>query len=111
MDIIDKTTEYIKAFDAKDLNTVCNMLDNNITLFDPANPNGILGINDVKAMIKNLFDNTNSLAFTASNIFIDSKKQVSIIEFTLKLDDKVLKGTDIIEWNKGVIKELRAYLY
>jgi hypothetical protein len=28
----------------------------------------------------------------------------------LQLDEKLLKGTDVIEWQDGKMKELRAYL-
>ena len=46
--------------------------------------------------------------FSAKNIYQDG--QTTIIEFILKLDDTVLTGTDIIEWEDNKMKELRAYL-
>ena len=34
----------------------------------------------------------------------------SVIEFVLTLGETVLKGTDVIEWRDGLMREMRAYL-
>jgi ketosteroid isomerase-like protein len=109
MKILRNTEEYVAAFDQKNLDKVAQILTADAKLFDPANPNGIEGRDKIIEMIHGLFSQTKNLSFTAKNIFVDGEN--SIIEFVLKLDDKVLQGVDVIEWRERKIKELRAYLY
>ena len=110
MNLITKTKEYVTAFDKKNIDSIENILSDDVTLFDPANPSGIHGKKEVISMIQNLFSQVSNLEFSARNIFLDNT--TTIIEFNLKLDDKNLQGVDIIEWTMDEkIKELRAYLY
>ncbi len=103
------TKKYIAAFDSKNLSEVSQMLDQEVVLFDPANPNGLFGKEAVVKMIDDLFKQFKKINFVAKNIFFDD--DVAVIEFSLELDEKNLQGVDIIAWNGNKIKELRAYLY
>ena len=101
------TEQYIKAFDNKDINTIASLLMDNFALEDPV-VKRIEGKQDVLNAIEEIFNSCKTLSFQAKNIFQD--KQTTIIEFILKLDETVLMGTDIIEWQGDKMLELRAYL-
>lgn len=110
------TQDYIQAFDKKDLEKIESMLHKDFTLCDPeikkTSPNGLHGKNKCLDVIKNIFNSCKDLTFKAKNIYVC--ENISIIEFSLQLDDLWLEGVDIIEWEKQdgvfVMKALRAYL-
>ena len=101
------TEKYIEAFDSKNLDKCAELFTENFALEDPV-VRRIEGKVEVLKAIKSIFDSCTKLDFSAKNIFQDG--QTTIIEFILKLDDTVLTGTDIIEWENNKMKELRAYL-
>ncbi len=101
------TEKYIEAFDNKDLVKCAELFTDEFALEDPV-VKRIEGKVEVLKAIKSIFDSCTKLDFSAKNIFQDG--QTTIIEFILKLDDTVLTGTDIIEWENNKMKELRAYL-
>lgn len=101
------TKNYIEAFDSKDLDRCAQLFTDEFALEDPV-VKRIEGKIEVLKAIKGIFDSCNILKFNAKNIYEDD--QTTIIEFTLKLDDTNLTGTDIIEWEDNKMKELRAYL-
>jgi len=101
------TKKYIKAFDSKDLEKCAELFTENFALEDPV-VKRIEGKAEVLKAIEGIFNSCNSLAFNAKNIYQDD--QITIIEFILKLDDTILTGVDIIEWEENKMKELRAYL-
>lgn len=101
------TKDYIKAFNAKDLDKCAKLFTNDFSLEDPV-VERIEGKDEVLKAIKGIFDSCDKLSFQAKNVYQDA--QVTIIEFVLKLDDTTLTGTDIIEWEDNKMKELRAYL-
>lgn len=101
------TKKYIEAFDSKDLDKCAELFTNDFALEDPVIKR-IEGKNEVLNAIKGIFDSCTRLEFNAKNIYQDG--QTIIIEFVLKLDNTVLTGTDIIEWEDNKMKELRAYL-
>ena len=103
----DLTKEYIQAFDSKDLDKCSQLFSDDFVLEDPV-VKRIEGKEEVLKAVKGIFDSCTILNFSAKNIYQD--KQTTIIEFVLKLDDNVLTGTDIIEWQDNKMKELRAYL-
>lgn len=103
----DLTKKYIDAFDKKDLNTVSELFINDFALEDPV-VKRVEGKVDVLKAIESIFNSCETLDFSAKNIYIDGN--ITIIEFVLKLDDTILTGTDIIEWENNKMKELRAYL-
>lgn len=105
--LIDLTKKYIKAFSNKDLQKCRELFSDEFALEDPV-VKRIEGKKEVLKAIENIFNSCNTLEFKAKNIYQD--KNITIIEFVLKLDDAILKGTDIIEWENGKMKELRAYL-
>lgn len=100
------TEKYIKAFDSKDLDKCAELFTDDFSLEDPV-VKRIEGKVEVLKAIKGIFDSCARLDFIAKNIYQDD--QTTIIEFILKLDDTVLTGTDIIEWQDNTMKELRAY--
>lgn len=101
------TKKYIEAFDSKDLDKCAELFTNHFALEDPV-VKRIEGKVEVLKAIKGIFDSCTRLDFSAKNIYQDGN--TTIIEFTLKLDDTTLTGTDIIEWENNKMKELRAYL-
>jgi len=101
------TKKYIEAFSSKDLKKCAELFTNEFSLEDPI-VKRIEKKEEVLKAIKDIFDSCTTLDFSAKNIYQDN--QTTIIEFILKLDDTVLSGTDIIEWEDNKMKELRAYL-
>lgn len=101
------TKKYIEAFDSKNLDKCAEFFTEDFALEDPVIKR-IKGKKEVLKAIKGIFDSCNTLDFSAKNIYQDN--QTTIIEFILKLDDTLLTGTDIIEWENNRMKELRAYL-
>ncbi len=101
------TKKYMEAFDAKDLAKCAELFTDDFVLEDPV-VKRIEGKEEVLKAIKGIFDSCNNLDFNAKKIYQDN--QTTIIEFVLKLDDTILTGTDIIEWEDNKMKELRAYL-
>lgn len=105
--LIELTKEYIEAFNNKDLKKLENLFMNDFALEDPV-VKRIEGKEKVLEAIKGIFKSCKTLNFEAKNIYQD--KTTTIIEFILKLDDTILSGIDIIEWEDNQMKELRAYL-
>jgi len=101
------TKNYIEAFDNKDLEKCAELFTDDFTLKDPV-VKSIEGKAEVLKVIKGIFDSCTRLNFNAKNIYQDGN--TTILEFTLKLDDTTLTGTDIVEWENNKMKELRAYL-
>ena len=101
------TQKYIEAFDSRDLERCTELFSENFALEDSV-VKRIEGKGNVLKAIKGIFDSCERLSFTAKNIYADN--QTTIIEFVLKLDDTILTGTDILEWEDNKMKELRAYL-
>lgn len=101
------TEEYIVAFNNKDIDAVSLLLTEDFALEDPV-VKRIEGKESVLNAISGIFDSCNTLNFSSKNIYEEGS--TTIIEFILKLDDTVLTGTDIIEWENNKMKELRAYL-
>lgn len=102
------TRQYIRAFDTKDIHAVSHLLSDYFALEDPV-VKRIEGKEVVLEAIQGIFDSCQQLSFEAKNIYQDGK--TIIIEFILQLDDMILTGTDIIEWNDDhKMDELRAYL-
>ncbi len=104
---IELTKEYIEAFNNKDLEKVAKLFTDDFALEDPV-VKRIEGKENVVEAIKGIFESCKILDFKAKNIYQD--KTTTIIEFILKLDDTILTGIDIIEWEDSKMKELRAYL-
>jgi len=101
------TLKYIDYFNNKDLEKLSELFTNDFSLEDPV-VKRIKGKESVLQAIKGIFDSCEDLSFKAKNIYQDN--ETTIIEFILKLDDTILTGTDIIEWENNKMKELRAYL-
>ena len=102
------TKQYVDAFNSKSIDKVAVLFADNFALEDPV-VKRIEGKKEVLAAIQRIFNSCEHLSFEAKNIY--QENQITIIEFTLKLDGTILTGTDIIEWNKqSQMSELRAYL-
>lgn len=101
------TRDYIEAFNNKDLEKISELVTDDFALEDPV-VKRIESKKEVLKAIKDIFESCEILDFIAKNIYQDN--QTTIIEFSLKLDDTILIGTDIIEWEDNKMKELRAYL-
>ncbi|MDD3769141.1 MAG: nuclear transport factor 2 family protein [Sulfuricurvum sp.] len=102
------TQQYIQAFDTKNIDSIAGLLNETFALEDPV-VKRVEGKNDALKAMQKIFDSCDTLSFRAKNIYQDGN--ITIIEFILELDQTMLKGTDIIEWDEtGKMKKLRAYL-
>lgn len=102
------TKQYIDAFNSKNIDKVAELFADTFTLEDPV-VKRIEGKKEALAAIQGIFNSCEYLSFESKNIYQDN--MTTIIEFILQLDETVLTGTDIIEWNKqSQMNELRAYL-
>jgi ketosteroid isomerase-like protein len=102
---------YVDSFNSRDIEAVSELLDENIVLTDPT-VNALTPKRAVLDMISNLFLSCDiAFSFVAQNILVDLSKNTSIVEFELELNDKTLKGVDIMCWRNGKIVKLSAYLY
>lgn len=102
------TRDYIKAFTNKDIETISSMLNDQFVLEDPV-VKRVEGKEKALEAIKNIFDSCLNLEFKTNKIYV-LEPNITMIEFTLKLDNTQLQGVDIIEWQNNQLKELRAYL-
>lgn len=104
----EMSRKYVSAFDNRSLQDVISFFDSKAILVDP--DNHLTGIESIRNMLLNLFSSVQDFKFTANSIMAERNK--TIIEFELKIDDKLLRGVDIIEWNiHNKISRLDAYLY
>jgi len=101
------TKKYVTAFNNKDVKSLSDLFLDDFALEDPV-VKRIEGKDNVLEAIEGIFNSCNQLTFESKNIYQDN--HTTIIEFQLTLDDTVLTGTDIIEWEDNKMKELRAYL-
>lgn len=101
------TKNYVEAFNNKDIKTVSDLFSNDFVLEDPV-VKRIEGKKNSVEAVENIFNSCEKLSFEAKNIYIEN--QITIIEFILIIDNTILTGTDIIEWENNKMKELRAYL-
>jgi hypothetical protein len=108
--IFELTHRYVRAFDQKDIDTLSDLMDEDICLIDPA-----VEIEDrdlVIDYVSDLYKANPNLNFSSTNIFADEKQRFSIIEFVLELGDVKLRGTDHLYWSKDLrIEKLEAFLY
>lgn len=108
-EIYKKTLAYVKAFDSKNLDEVSVFFDTNFKLKDPSVT--IEGKDEVIKFINHLFNSHNNFSFRVINIFVTNDLN-SIIEFELTLDEKLLVGVDVIQWNENhYMTKINAYLY
>lgn len=107
-DLIEKTKQYVTAFNNKDLDSAASLMDENFTLSDP----GVKGLSprkDVVDFIKTIFDASgDEFRFEAKNVW--QSDDHTFIEFQLDIGNDQLEGVDIIRWNDGKMVEMRAYL-
>ncbi|WP_137170457.1 nuclear transport factor 2 family protein [Marinomonas sp. FW-1] len=104
----EMTANYIDAFNSKDIDRISSMLCEEFVLEDPV-VKRVEGKMNALMAIEDIFTSCSKLSFNAKNIYV-MDSATTLIEFSLNLDEVCLKGVDIIEWNNGKIKELRAYL-
>lgn len=105
-ELVNLTKLYIKAFSNKDLDFIHSIVDEGFILQDPV-VSRITGKSEALLVIKKIFADYDVINFNVKNIFVSNK--TSVIEFILHLDNKVIEGVDIIEWNDNKMIELRAY--
>lgn len=104
----EKTLEYIKAFNEKDITKLTSLISPDVKLTDPSVT--LEGQANVISYINDLFSNVSDLSFIAQKVIVSNLE--SIIEFQLILDDTCLIGVDVISWNSAQqISTLDAYLY
>lgn len=102
------TRQYVQFFNSRNLSGVAALMTEDFILEDPT-VKQIRGKNLARNYLKKLFEEFPALEFNAKHIIADDTR--SVIEFSLSLGGKILKGADVIEWKQGKMTELRAYLY
>jgi dTDP-glucose pyrophosphorylase/predicted SnoaL-like aldol condensation-catalyzing enzyme len=102
------TKQYVNFFNARNLAGIKSMLVESFALEDPA-VTRMEGKTAVLSYISDIFDNNPDIEFRSHQIIADDTR--SMIEFSLIMGGKQLKGVDVLEWDGRLIKELRAYLY
>jgi ketosteroid isomerase-like protein len=103
----DLTRAYVRAFNARDAAGCAALMADDFALEDPVIKR-VEGKSAAMQVVEGIFASCQELSFAARNIFADG--ETTLIEFVLKLDDKVLTGIDLIEWRSGKMREMRAYL-
>ena len=103
----DLTRAYVAAFDAKDLAGCAALMADGFALEDPVIKR-VEGKAAALSVIEGLFAASDVFSFVARNIYADG--DTTLLEFVLTLGDNVLTGIDLIEWQDGKMKEMRAYL-
>ena len=106
-DIRELTAGYVAAFNARDLEQLAEYLSEEFELTDPE-VNALTPKKNVLDYIQGLFSAHNSLSFISNLVLAES--DVSVIHFTLTLDELVLDGVDVIKWKDGQMVNLHAYL-
>ena len=101
------TCQYMERFAAKDLAGVMALFHPDAGFEDPV-VKRLDGAAAIREAYTALFSAFTHISFTARNIYQDGN--TVIIEFVLVADELCLAGTDIIDWDSGRIRELRAYL-
>lgn len=103
-------SQYFESFRKKDLESLYNLFDQQITLYDPI-VSLVKGRDNVINVNKNIFDECNEIKFTKKDIFIDSTKMCAIAEIEFYCDEKKINVVDIITFNKSLkIISIKAYL-
>lgn len=101
------TASYVAAFNARDLDRVASYMSEGFELTDPE-VTRLTPKKDVLNYIGGVFDANGTLRFKAKKILVDG--DLSVIEFTLTLNDVVLDGVDVIRWASGKMISMHAYL-
>jgi ketosteroid isomerase-like protein len=103
------TLNYTKAFNDKNIDAVLALVDDEIYLKDPSNE--IFGKEQLRGFLKDFFKN--DISFSAREVISDDETTNlahSMIHFTLRVNDEIFNGADIIKWKDGKIISLIAYL-
>mgnify|MGYP005822059905 CR=1 FL=1 len=98
------TKTYVAKFNDKDIPAILDLIEDDFELTDPANH--IIGKEGFKEFLSTFFEN--DICFSFQEILVDG--DTSVIHFTLRVNDILLKGVDILKWRGGKIKLLTAYL-
>lgn len=102
------TLSYIKAFNDKNIDEILLLCDENIYLKDPSNE--LFNKKELKDFLLEFFKN--DISFSAREVITndETKDDHSVIHFTLKVNNQILDGVDIIKWENNKIVSLTAYL-
>lgn len=108
-EILNRTYQYVKHFNDKEIDKIDSILDETFSLTDPAVMVG--GKQNALDYIINIFSSCDKIEFVAKKVYVTDDFD-SIIEFTLRMSGKEFVGTDIIKWNsRFMMTEMNAYLF
>lgn len=105
-ELFECTSHYAAAFGQRDLPGVARLLAADVVLSEPA---GIFHGPAVLDFVRNLFETHPGLVFETVRIHVVSPT-ISVMEFRLELGVRQFEGVDILEWNQGRIRNIRAYV-
>jgi ketosteroid isomerase-like protein len=104
--IKELTLLFAKYFTAKDVDGIGSLLTDNFSLFDPA-LKWLHGKKAVLDVLKKQFKETSRVSYEVENCFQDGV--ATILEFKITLDELILHGVDLIQWENQKMAELRCY--
>lgn len=108
--ILNIAKDYFAAFEAKDLEKLDELFDENIILYDPIIKE-IKTKEQVLKANKMIFDNSQNIKMLFKRIFVDQYSNACIGELKIHFDGKLIEVVDIIELNEnGKITKITAYL-
>ena len=102
----NRTKIYADFFNSKNIAGVSAFFALDARLVDPTAD--LAGREKIIQYVSEIFKNNDELSFTTEKVF--AHRDDSVIVFTLSINGKTIKGTDVIDWKEGKISELRAYL-
>jgi len=102
-----RTRQYISFFHQRNLEGIRALLTEDFALEDPL-VGRIEGRDSALAYIAGIFREHPRLSFTARRVTAAAAS--SAVEFELALGERILRGVDLLDWDKDRIKELRASL-
>lgn len=106
-DLKRETLRYAKHFSGRDLESISELLHDDVFLLDPF-VKIIAGKGNVLTFLKKIFDGADHIECDVRNLWMEGT--TTIMEFQLTIDSATLEGVDVIEWRDNRIVAIRAYV-
>jgi hypothetical protein len=108
MDLVALTNSYAEAFDKKNIKRIGDLMSDVFTLTDGV-VNKLAPKKEVIPYIWELMQ-SNSSKFEFEVIEILEGLNFTTLEFKLYLNDEIFHGVDLIQWQDGLMVDMRAFL-
>ena len=104
------TREYVKCFNSKNLSHLGDLLSEKAVL-EEVTKNTYKGKANILNMLQILFENNPETFLEIINIEVSQRTQTTFLEFKLTIGKIKFQGIDVINWDKYVIKRIKAYFF